>query len=314
MPALREPGARYAPPRVSTLGLRALVLIGLSVLLMVADHRQQGLAQIRAGLSAAAYPLQMLVHSPVAAWDWLSSSLRTHRELLAENAALKDTARENDLRLLRLEAIEQENQRLRALVNAAPRDSERVQAAIIMRVDLDPLRHRVLIDRGTRDGVTRGQAVIDASGVFGQTINVGPMAAEVILLSDPTHAIPVQVERNGLRTIAVGTGDAARLTLPYLPRNADVQADDLLVSSGLGGVFPAGLPVARITEVKRDPSQPLAIVSARPAAALDRDREVLLLWSQPRVALPAAEPPPPAAPATAPPREPRAKARPGATP
>lgn len=307
MPALREPGARYAPPRVSTLGLRALVLIALSVGLMVADHRQQGLAAIRSGLSAAAWPLQMLVHSPVAAWDWLSSTLRTRRELLTENDGLKDAARETDLKLLRLEAIEQENQRLRSLLNAAPRDAERVQAAIVMRVDLDPLRHRVLIDRGSRDGVARAQPVIDAHGVFGQTINVGPLAAEVILLSDPTHAIPVQVERNGLRTIAVGSGDTGRLSLPYLPRNADVQADDLLVTSGLGGVFPAGLPVARISEVRRDPSQPLALVSARPTAALDRDREVLLLWTTPRVALPAAEPP---APVAAAPREPRAKSKP----
>ena len=146
MPVLREPGARYAPPRVSTLGLRALVLIALSIGLMVADHRQQGLARIRSGLSAAAWPLQMLVHSPVAAWDWLSSSLRTRRELLGENAALKDAARENDLKLLRLEAIEQENRRLRGLVNAAPPDAERVQAAIVLRVDLDRLRHRVLIN------------------------------------------------------------------------------------------------------------------------------------------------------------------------
>ena len=304
MPVLREPGARYAPPRVSTLGLRALVLIALSIGLMVADHRQQGLARIRSGLSAAAWPLQMLVHSPVAAWDWLSSSLRTRRELLGENAALKDAARENDLKLLRLEAIEQENRRLRGLVNAAPPDAERVQAAIVLRVDLDRLRHRVLIDRGSRDGVVRGQPVIDAHGVFGQTINVGPQAAEVILLSDPTHAVPVQVQRNGLRTIAVGTGDSARLTLPYLPRNADVQPADLLLSSGLGGVFPAGLPVARIVEVRRDPSQPLAIVSARPAAELDRDREVLLLWTHLRVAPPAAEPPAP--------HEPRPKPHPAA--
>jgi rod shape-determining protein MreC len=305
LPVLREPGARYAPPRVSTLGLRALVLIALSIGLMVADHRQHGLVLIRAGLASAAWPLQMLVHSPVAAWDWLSASLRTRHDLLADNAALRDAARENDLRLLRLEAIEQENQRLRGLVNAAPRDAERVQAAGVLRVD----QHPVLIDRGSRDGVTRAQPVIDARGIFGQTTNVGPWAAEVILLSDPTHAVPVQVERNGLRTIAVGSGDASRLTLPYLPRNADVQVDDLLVSSGLGGVFPAGLPVARIVEVRRDPSQPLAIVTAQPAAALDRDREVLLLWTRPRVKLPEAEPPPPPA-AT---REPRAKPRPVAT-
>lgn len=292
MAALREPGARYAPPRISALGLRALVLMAAAIGLMVVDHRQHELGKIRAVLSAAVWPLQQLVHSPVTAWESVSGALATHRALLAQIEALRDAARQNDLKLLRLESIEQENIRLRALLDAAPPDAEHVQAATVLRVDLDPLRHRVLIDRGTSDGVTRGQPIIDAGGVVGQTTYAGPMASEVILLSDPTHAMPVQIERNGLRTIAVGTGDAGRLALPYLPRNADVQLDDLLVSSGLGGVFPAGLPVGRVTEVRRDPSQPLAIVSATPAAALDRDREVLLLWYRPRVPLPANEPPP----------------------
>ena len=275
---------------MSALGFRALVLIGISIGIMVFDHRQHELPVIRAGLSAAAYPLQMLVHSPLAAWDWLSSSFATRSHLLADNETLRAAARENDLRLLRLEATEQENLRLRNLLNAAPRDQESAKLATILRVDLDPLRHRVLIDRGSRDGVMRGQAVLDDHGVFGQTSNVGVLASEVIVLSDPAHAVPVQVERNGLRTIAVGTGDAHRLSLPYLPRNADVKVDDLLVSSGLGGVFPAGFPVARVSEVRRDPSQPLATVTAEPAAALDRDREVLVLWVKPRVPLPASEP------------------------
>jgi rod shape-determining protein MreC len=291
---LREPGARYAPPRVSALGLRALVLIAASIGVMVVDHRQHELTAIRTALSAVAYPLQVLVQSPVAAWNWMSSSLATRSTLMAENEALKADNRDNDLRLLRLEAIEQENRRLRDLLNAAPRDVETSKVASILRVDLDPLRHRVLVDRGTSDGVTRAQAVIDSHGIFGQTSNVGLKASEVILLSDPTHAVPVQVERNGLRTIAVGTGDARRLALPYLPRNADVRVDDRLVTSGLGGVFPAGYPVGRISEVKRDPSQPLATVSAEPAAALDRAREVMLLWLHPRVPMPASEPAPPA--------------------
>jgi len=309
LPALREPGARYAPPRVSALGLRTLVLCAISIGIMVFDHRQHELPVIRAGLSAAAWPLQVLVNSPFAGWDWLSSSFATRSRLLAENESLRATARENDLRLLRLEGTEQENLRLRELLNAAPRDAESTKLATILRLDLDPLRHRVLIDRGSRDGVVRGLAVLDGHGVFGQTSNVGLLASEVILLSDPTHAVPVQVERNGLRTVAVGTGDPRRLTLPYLPRNADVRVDDLLVSSGLGGVFPAGLPVARITEVRRDPSQSLATVNADPAAALDRDREVLVLWVKPRVPLPASEPPAAPTGPAAPADKPRAKDR-----
>ena len=296
MPVLREPGARYAPPRASALGLRAIVLVGISVALMVVDYRQQQLLAIRAALSAAAYPLQVLVHSPVAAWDWLTASFATRRALLAENAELRAAVRHVDVRLLRFDATEEENLRLRALLNGTPRAAMRVQLAEILHVDLDAVRHRVLVDRGTRDGVTRGQAAVDSSGVFGQVANAGTFASELILISDSTHALPVQIERNGLRTIAVGTGSTRRLSLPFLPRNADVAVGDVLVSSGLGGVYPPGLPVGRISELRRDPSQPLAIVAAEPAASLDRDREVLLVWYQPRVPATAdtgpAQPPP----------------------
>ncbi len=292
MEALRKRGARFAPSRFSALGLRAIVLVAVSIALMVFDHRQNELGTIRSALSLVVWPLQRLVEAPVDAWESISAALATHRQLTADLESLRGAARETDLKLLRLESIEQENVRLRALLNAAPPDAERVQAATVLHVDLDAVRHRVLVDRGTQDGVSPGQAVIDAGGVYGQTTHTGPMTTEVILLSDPNHAMPVQIERNGLRTIAVGTGDPERLSLPYLPRNADVQVDDLLVSSGLGGVFPAGLPVGRVAEVRRDPSQPLAIVGARPSAALDRDREVMLLWYQRRVPLPAEDPKP----------------------
>lgn len=302
MPVLREPGARYAPPRASALGLKAIVLAAISIGVMVVDHRQQHLQVLRRSLTAVAYPFQVLVHSPVAGWEWLASNFATRNALLEENARLKEAQARNELRLLRFEAIEQENLRLRALVAAGPRVAERTMLAEILRVDLDPFRHRVIVDRGTRDGVFRAQAVIDGNGVFGQVVNVGPQSAEVILLSDSSHAIPVQISRNGLRTIAVGTGDAKRLSLPYLPRNADVKVDDVLLTSGLGGVFPPGYPVGRVIEVTRDPSQPLAVVGAEPAAALDRDSEVLLVWFTPKPTdiAPAADAATPAAPAAAP--------------
>jgi rod shape-determining protein MreC len=309
LPALRVPGTREAPSRASALGLKALVLISLSVGVMLVAHRQHPRAVVRQVLSAAVYPLQMLVHSPLAAWDWTRARLAERTSLLADNATLRGQLRDGEVRLLRLQAVEAENLRMRALLNAAPRDVEKARLAVVLRVDLDPLRQRVLVDLGTRDGVARGQAVIDGRGIVGQVSNVGPLVAEVILLSDPAHAVPVQVERNGLRTIAVGTGTPERLLLPYLPRNADIAVDDRLVSSGLGGVFPAGYPVGRVSSVRRDPAQPLANVSAVPAAPLDREREVLLLWIQPRVPAAAAELP---APSAAPGAKAAVKARPRA--
>jgi rod shape-determining protein MreC len=170
--------------------------------------------------------------------------------------------------------------------------------AEIVRVDLDPFRQRVLVNKGSLNGVFRGQAALDANGIFGQVTRVGPLSAEIILISDPEHAIPVQVNRTGARTIALGTGSSGQLSLPYLPQNFDVVAGDLLVSSGLGGVYPPGYPVGRITGVGRDPSQPLLAVAAEPLAALDRDPEILLVWFDSTVVEP--EPTPAAKPASTP--------------
>ena len=172
--------------------------------------------------------------------------------------------------------------------------------AEIVRVDLDPFRQRVLVNKGSLDGVFRGQAALDANGIFGQVTRVGPLSAEVILISDPEHAIPVQVNRTGARTIALGTGRSGQLSLPYLPQNTDVVVGDLLVSSGLGGVYPPGYPVGRITGVARDPSQPLLAVAAEPLAALDRDPEILLAWFDNTVVEPEPASAPAAEPATAP--------------
>jgi rod shape-determining protein MreC len=139
----------------------------------------------------------------------------------------------------------------------------------------------VVIDKGDRDGLYRSQAVVDASGLMGQIMRVGPWSAEVMLITDPEHAVPVEVVRSGVRTIVVGTGNAEELQLPYLPITADVKKGDVLVTSGLGGVFPAGIPVGEISENRRDPDELLARVTARPRAALDRSRQVLALWFNP---------------------------------
>jgi rod shape-determining protein MreC len=145
-------------------------------------------------------------------------------------------------------------------------------------VDLDPYRHRIALNRGEHAGVYPGQALLDADGIVGQVIRVNPLSAEAILISDPSHATPVQLNRNGLRTVALGVGDIARIDLPFLPNSADILVGDLLVSSGLGDAFPAGYPVARVTRVERRPGESFARVEAEPTAALNRTREVLLVW------------------------------------
>ena len=245
--------------------------------LMVSDQKQNHLETVRSVITTVAWPLRWLVHSPVAAGAWLGTTFATRERLLEENRAFRENQALLDLRLLRYEALEQENQRLRALNRALGPEAPKATMAEVLRVDLGPFRQRVIINSGTRAGVFVGQAVVDAGGIVGQVRRAGLVSSEVILLSDPEHAIPVQVNRTGLRTIVSGTGQPATLALPYLSRNADVRVGDLLLSSGLGGVFPPGYPVARVTEVRRDPAEPLAVIRAEPLAALDRDREVLLL-------------------------------------
>jgi rod shape-determining protein MreC len=213
--------------------------------------------------------------------------------------------------LQRLAALEAENARIRALLGSRPRGTDRVAVGEILAVDMDPLRHRVILDKGGRDGVREGQALIDARGVAGQVTRDQGESAEAILITDPDHAVPVEVVRNGLRTIAMGTGDLERLTLPFLTRNADIKPGDLLVTSGLGGSFPAGYPVGTVTTVDGSSGDAFLEVDARPAASLDRLHEVLIVFDA-RGTAPAAAAPGPAVstPAATPEREP-APSRPG---
>lgn len=274
--------------RATGLLLRCVLYCLLALGLIIVDKRYDHLGKIRRTLSIVAYPVQVAVESPFQGWNWLRESVTTRDALRADKAELATELRLAQFRLQRYEALEAESQRLRALRDSTAEVANRFIIGDIMDVDLDAFRARVLVDKGARDGVFVGQAVLDAGGVFGQVARVEQLTSEVILVSDAAHAIPVQINRNGLRTIAVGTGDTSRLKLPYLPTSADVIVGDLLVTSGLGGSFPAGYPVGTIAEVKRDPAQSLADVDVRPAAALDRSRELLFVWLKPSEVLPAA--------------------------
>jgi len=264
--------------RGGSAGFRFTLYALLSVIMMYLDQRAHYLEQVRYILQAAAYPLQLAVNSPPAAWRWLKESLQTREALAAENERLRANARDLGLRAMRYEALARENGELRGLRDALPPVADRWLPAEIVNIQLSSLRQRLLLNRGVANGVFKGQAVLDDKGLIGQTTHVGPWSAEVILITDPEHAVPVRVERTGLRTIAVGAGDTTSLALPYLPGNADIKSGDLLVTSGLGGVFPEGYPVARVTEVHRDAVQPLAQVRAAPLAHVDTDSEVMLVW------------------------------------
>ena len=283
--------------RTTGLLLRCVLYSLLALGLIIVDKRYDQLGRIRRVLSVVAYPVQIAVAGPFEGWHWFRESVTTRDALRADKTRLEAELRLAQFRLQRYEALEAESQRLRGLRDSTAGVTTRFIVGNVMDLDLDAFRERVLVDKGAQDGAFVGQAVLDAGGVFGQVARVGQLTSEVILISDATHAIPVQVNRNGLRTVAVGTGDVGKLKLPYLPTSADVVVGDLLVTSGLGGGFPAGYPVGTVVEVKRDSAASLADVDVKPAAALDRSRELMFVWLKPAAPTHAAAAPPTAAPA-----------------
>ena len=244
--------------------------------------------------------MHYLADLPFTASRWLDETTSSHETLLEQNRAL----RAQNLRLLaelqKYESLQAENLRLRDLVDSSFKIGDRVLVAELSAVDLDPYKQQVIINKGGVSGAFVGQPVLDAHAVMGQVTSVSPFASTVLLITDTSHALPVQVLRNGLRTIALGTGRIDELKLPYLPTNSDIVEGDLLVTSGLGGKFPPGYPVAKVTRIDRSPDAPFSVVLAEPRAHLDRSREVLLVWTVPnQLSVAPADPPPEAAPAPA---------------
>jgi rod shape-determining protein MreC len=271
------------------LGAGLFFLGVLSVVVMVLDHRGGYLDTARLWLSAAVNPIYTVVQTPYQLWSWLSDSFSDRSRLRTENEQLTEQLRQTRTQLLRFQSLSEENRRLREIREASKGVSERTLIAEIVKVSVQPFRHMVIINKGADDGVFKGQPVLDAFGVVGQVMQVGKSTATLILITDAAHAVPIQINRNGIRSIAMGTGDAAKLSLPYMTVESDVRTGDLLVSSGLDEIFPAGYPVATVSKVERNSAETFALVEAKPLAKLDRDREVLLLWAdKPKV--PAPEP------------------------
>jgi rod shape-determining protein MreC len=245
---------------------------------MMMDHRRNHLESVRAGLSILVYPIQLTVELPGAVYGWFRESLSTRRQLQEENASLRTQLLMLQAQRQKLEALEIENIRLRELLDSSFEVGEKVLVAELMSVNLDPYKHQIVINKGELDRIYPGQPLLDADGVMGQVVHVGPYTSTAVLITDTSHAIPVQVNRNGLRTIALGSGTINRLELPYLPNNSDIRIGDLLITSGLGGRFPPGYPVAMVAAIEQDPGQAFARIMATPEAKLDRRREVLLVW------------------------------------
>ncbi len=269
---------RSLPQRGAESGFRFVFYALLSLVLMFLDQRGGWLERVRYVLQAAVYPIQLAVNSPSAALRWTRESFEARAALQAENAELQQQIRRLQVEAMRNAALEQENAQLRGLRARLPGLADRWLLGEVISTESTTLRQRLVINLGATQGVVRAQSVIANGGLLGQTLRVGPWSTEVILLTDPEHAVPVQVVRNGLRTLAVGSGEVSSLTLPYLPIQSDIREGDELVTSGLGGVFPAGYPVGKVVEVRRDGSSPLAQVRATTTAAPDRDREVMVIW------------------------------------
>lgn len=261
-----------------------IIFVMASIALMTIDHRWNSLEVVRSALSSMVYPLQYTIDLPIRLYYWADEVLSTKQTLLEKNREFEARHLENRVQLQKLDIIEKENARLRKLLSATPKITERLLIAEIINVDVDPYRQLIVLNKGLNNDVSRGQPIIDAQGIVGQVVHVGPLSSTAILITDASHAIPVQVDRTGLRANAFGTGKIDTLELRYLPHNIDIEVGDMLISSGLGGTFPPNYPIAEVTRVERTPGETFATVEAAPLAQLDKSREVLLVWSnQPEV-------------------------------
>lgn len=257
--------------------LRLLAYLGAAVVLMVVDHRGDWLSEVRRQAGTVVAPLYWVASAPVRLGTTGYEQFASRQRLNEENAQLRERLLLANARLHRLDAVANENLRLRELLGGTRGYQLDVQLASILDIDLDPFRHRVVLDQGERHGVVVGQAMIDAGGLAGQVTDVQPSRSIALLVTDPDHAVPVQVVRSGLRVIAYGTGRSDLLELRNIPQSGDIRHGDVLVTSGIGGGFPAGFPVGTISALRPDATRTFLEAEARPATAAERSGEVLLV-------------------------------------
>lgn len=274
----------YQPPPFFSRGPAPLVrlafFVSLAVLLMVLDARFRYAESLRQVVALLVYPLQRGALVPVELFNAAAEFFTTQVALKRENEELKTKRLQGANEMLTLEALRAENAQLRRLLDARERLRVDSTLAEILYQGRDPFSRKVIIDKGGQQGIQAGQAVIDDIGVIGQVTRVHPLLSEVTLITDKEQRTPVQVVRNGLRAVIFGGGDRGTLDLSYMAANADVQADDVLVTSGIDGTYPAGLPVAKVSRIERDPAYAFAKISCIPTAGTEKYRQVLVLSSE----------------------------------
>ncbi len=266
-----------------TLTLKMVVVALLSLALIAVDHRFHKGHMFRGWIETAVHPIQQTIDLPRQFVLWIAEGVQSRQLLQEENASLRNRTLLLQQRLLKQEAIEAENSRLRKLLNAsfiygAAHQNERVRLAEIISIDLDAYSQEVVLNKGSEDGVYVGQPLMDAFGVMGQIVRITGQSSTALLLSSPHHSIPVQNRRNGLRSIAIGTGHPNQLTLRFVPSESDLIVGDTLITSGLGGRFPYGYPVGTVQMIDSREGERFAEVTLHAAATLERSREVLLVW------------------------------------
>lgn len=256
---------------------RLVLVLFCSALLIFFDHKLASFESVRGYLQSLVSPLQYIANTPKQLMTWASENIVTRKQLMVENQQYRLNELAFNEQTLQLDIVKQENERLRSLLSSPLRSDLKKMVAEVISVDSDPYSHQIVINRGANNGVYEGQPVIDAQGVVGQILHVGQTSSRVILITDLSHAVPVRVKRNGLRMLASGSGRIDRLTHNFVPHSADVKTGDILVTSGLGGKYPEGYPVATVSFVSQNESREFVIVYSTPIAEIDRLRYLLLL-------------------------------------
>ena len=275
-------------------GFKLLGWLLASSILIAVDARTELLAPLRSALGSAAAPIQFAAHSPYRAWEWLAQATAARNSLVQRIAALERELLTAQGTVTRYRALREENARLRQLLDSTERVEDDVLVAELVATSTSP--QRVVVDKGQLHQVAVGNAIIDSAGLFGQVVQTAAFTSEVLLITDPTHAVPVRVLRNDVRAIAIGTG-RGQLRLKDVAVTLDIVEGDELVSSGLGGQFPTGYPVGTVERVSRDPTEPFADIVATPSAQLERSEQLLVVFAgaagASAAAAPALEPPSP---------------------